>query len=609
MANNIFGQQVKALFDLCIDSPPEQHQSIIENSNFPDNVKLRVTSLLHHQRQDDSHLTKSIIDTAKHGLSISSVKSGDVIEQYTLVKSIGEGGQGEVWLAHRNDGEFKHKVAIKFIKLTPNQKELQRFQAERELLASLQHANIAGLIGGGKFGDRLYMIMEWIDGIPLINYLKQQKLNLKSTLKLFLQICESVSYAHSKGIIHRDIKPSNILITNTGSVKLLDFGIAKTLDADLTKTQNDRMMTLAYSSPEQINGHAISIATDVYALGLVLYELLTSHRAQNHTTESAVDYIRIISDITPNKPSLAEPIGEPRFSVKKLQGDLDNLVMMAIRKEPNRRYKNVDSFISDINNYLESRPLLASGDSLAYKTGKLLKRNPLASTLATILLGFLIGLPIVMYQASLKLEIQRKKATQQAQIADATTDFLTTLLKSATPLANKGEDLNMRDVMEQAEQKLIVGSVKNPQVQVKLYRIFASIQHSLENNPKSIEHYQKAADISEQIGDYEGQQAVMYFFNNEVQKGNKTFEKGDKVSKKVTNVVELAWFKLRKSTNEYKKGNYQLARDLAQSALDNMKDQKNNDPEILGRIYNELAIAVSEFDMEKILPLRDKAIE
>lgn len=615
MNKNIFGQQVKTLFDLCIDSSPEQQHKIIENSDYSDVVKKRVISLLHHQLQEDSHLTKSIVETAQQGLGVSSVKSGDVIEQYTLFKSIGEGGQGEVWLAQRHDGEFQHKVAIKFIKLTPNQKELQRFQTERELLASLQHANIAGLIGGGKFGDRLYMIMEWIDGIPLINYLKQQKPNLKNTLKLFLQICHSVSYAHSKGIIHRDIKPSNILVTSAGIVKLLDFGIAKTFDADLTKTQNESMMTLAYSSPEQINGQAISIATDIYALGLILYELLTNHRAQNHTTESAADYIRIISDITPNKPSLTESIGEPRFPVKKLQGDLDNLVMMAIRKEPERRYKTVEAFILDANNYLDSRPLLASSDSLVYKAGKLFKRNPLAATLTTIVLGFLIGLPIVMYQASLKLEIQREKATQQAQIADATTDFMTTLLKSATPLANKGEDLNMRDVMEQAEQKLIVGSVKNPQVQVKLYRIFASIQHNLENNPKSIEHYQKAADISEQIGDFEGQlsalgqQAVMYFFNNEVQKGNETFEKADEVSKKVTNAVELAWLKLRKSTNEYKKGNYQLARDLAQSALDDMKAQNNNDPEILGRIYNELAIAVSEFDMEKTLPFRDKAIE
>lgn len=610
-----FGNQVKALFDLCIDSATEQHQSIIDNSDFSDRVKERVVSLLHHQLQDDSHLTKSIVNTAKHGLGISSVKSGDVIEQYTLIKSIGEGGQGEVWLANRHDGEFQHKVAIKFIKLTPNQKELQRFQTEREMLASLQHANIAGLIGGGKFGDRLYMIMEWIDGIPLIDFLKQHKPNLKSTLKLFLQICESVSYAHSKGIIHRDIKPSNILVTDAGCVKLLDFGIAKTLDADLTKTQNDTMMTLAYSSPEQINGQSISIATDVYALGLVLYELLTNHRAQNHTTESAADYIRIISDVTPNKPSSIQPIIKARFSANILQGDLDNLVMMAIRKEPNRRYKTVDSLILDVNNYLESKPLLASGESLAYKTGKLFKRNPLASLLTIVILGFLIGLPIVMYQASLKLKMQSEKATLQAQIANATTDFMTTLLKSATPLANKGEDLNMRDVMDQAEQKLIVGSVKNLQVQVNLYRIFGSIQHNLENNPKSIEHYQKAADISEQIGDFEGQLsalgqlAVMYFFNNEVQKGNETFDKADEVSKKVTNVVELAWLKLRKSTNEYKKGNYQLARDLAQNALDDMKAQNNNDPEILGRIYNELAIAISEFDMEKTLPFRDKALE
>ncbi len=610
-----FGKQVKVLFDQCLDMSPDQQHEIIDGSQYNDTIKKRVHSLLNHQHNGDFHLTQSIVDTAKHGLGISSIKTGDVIEKYRLLSPIGEGGQGEVWLAQRDDGEFNHKVAIKFIKLTHNRKELQRFQTERELLASLQHANIAGLIGGGKFEDRLYMVMEWIDGVPLIEYLKHHTLNLIQTLKLFLQICQPVSYAHSQGIIHRDIKPSNILVTHDGVVKLLDFGIAKTLDADVTQAQSDAMMTLAYSSPEQINGRAVSTATDVYALGLILYELLTNHRAQNQTTESAAEYIRFISDVTPVKPSVVETEEKPKFSAKKIQGDLDNLVMMAIRKEPQRRYKNIDALITDVNHYLQSKPLLASGDSFRYKTSKLLKRNPIASLLTITVIGFLIALPIIMYKASLKLETQSQKATQQARIADATTDFMSTLLKSATPLANKGEDLNMLDVMRQAEQKLIVGSVKHPKVQVKLYRIFASIQHSLENNPKSIEHYQKAIDISEQIGDYEGQlsalgqQAVMYFFNNEVEKGNLAFEKADKVSKKVTDAEELAWHKLRKSTNEYKKGNYQLAMDLAQGALDDMADQKNDDPEILGRIYNELAIALSEFDMEKTLPLRDKAIK
>lgn len=614
MANKEFGQQVKALFDLCIDSTPEQYQSIIDKSDFSEKVKTRVTSLLHHQLQDDSHLTKTIVDTAQLGLGVSSVKSGDVIEQYTLIKSIGEGGQGEVWLAHRNDGEFEHNIAIKFIKLSHNDKELKRFQNERELLASLQHHNISGLIGGGKHEDRLYMLMEWIDGTPLIEYL-EQPLSLKQTLNIYLQICKAVSFAHRKGVIHRDIKPSNILVTQDGVVKLLDFGIAKPFDADITKTQSQAMMTLAYSSPEQINGDLLTTATDIYALGLVLYELLTNHRAQQQTTDSAVEYIRMIADETPIIPSKVNEPELTKFSSNQLKGDLDNLVMMAIRKEPDRRYKTVDELINDIDNYLDSKPLKASGDSFTYKTSKLFKRNPLASMLTAIVLGFLIGLPIVMYQASLKLKFQSEKATQQAQIANATTEFITTVLKSATPLVNKGEDLNMADVMKQAEEELLSGSVKNPHVEYKLYRIFASIQHSLENNPKSIEHYQKAADISEQLGDYEGQlsslgqKAVMYFFNNEVDNGNEAFRQADEVSKKVNNPVELAWHNLRKSTNEYTKGNYHFARDLAQNALDEMQARGNKNPEILGRIYNELAIATSEFNMEASLPYRDKALE
>ena len=611
-----FNQQVKSLFDLCLDvTGVEAQQKIMQSSEYSDDVKVRVRSLLKHQNNDGSLLEQSIIETAKHGLNSYSVQTGDIIEQYLLINPIGEGGQGEVWLAQRNDGEFNHNVAIKFIKISHNEKELQRFQSERELLASLQHGNIAGLIGGGRLNDRLYMIMEWVDGVPLIQYLEKKSLSLPQTLKLFLQICQAVSFAHSKGIIHRDIKPSNILVDKQGAIKLLDFGIAKTVDAEVTQNQSATMMTLAYSSPEQIKGQTISTATDIYALGLILYELLTNHRAQNHTAESAAEYVRIISDITPVKPSLAKPEPGHSFPIKKLQGDLDNLVMMSIRKEPERRYKNVDAFIIDIENYLQKKPLLASGDSWTYKTSKLLKRNPLTSMLVIAVLAFLIGLPIIMYDASVKLKAETQKATEQAEIANATSDFITTLLKSATPLANKGEDLNMADVMKQAEQDLLAGSIKNPQVEVKLYRIFASIQHSLENNPKSIKHYQKAADISEQLGNYEGQlsslgqKAVMYFFNNEVDNGNEAFRQADEVSKKVTNPVELAWHNLRKSTNEYKKGNYQLALDLAQNALDEMQARNNKNPEILGRIYNELAIATSEFDMEKSLPYRDKALK
>jgi serine/threonine-protein kinase len=609
MDKKVFNQHVKSLFDSCMDvTDAEAQRKIIQSSEFSDDVKIRVTNLLKHQDNDDSLIEQSIIETTKHGLNTYSVQAGDSIEHYQLINPIGEGGQGEVWLAQRNDGEFNHNVAIKFIKVSHNEKELQRFQSERELLASLQHANIAGLIGGGKLNDRLYMIMEWIDGIPLIEYLKQNTLTLSQTLKLFLQICQAVSFAHSKGIIHRDIKPSNILVDKQGTVKLLDFGIAKTINADVTQNQSATMMTLAYSSPEQIKGQTVSTATDVYALGLILYEMLTNHRAQNHTTESAAEYIRIISDITPVKPSMAEPEEKNRFPVKKLQGDLDNLVMMSIRKEPERRYKNVDAFINDIQNYLQKKPLLASGDSWSYKTSKLLKRNPLASMLTAAVLVFLIGLPIIMYDASIKLKAE-------SQIANATSEFITTVLKSATPLVNKGEDLNMADVMQQAEKDLLAGTVKNPKVEAKLYRIFASIQHSLENNPKSIEYYQKAADISKKLGDYEGQlsslgqKAVMYFFNNDVENGNEAFRQADKVSKKVNNPVELAWHNLRKSTNEYTKGNYQLALDLAQNALDEMQSRNNNNPEILGRIYNELAIATSEFSNEKSLPYRDKAIE
>ncbi len=609
------GQQVKTLFDLCVDVTPEKQSTIIEESHYSDVVKKRVINLLKHQLNGDSHLTQSIVETAKHGLGISSVKIGDVIEQYRLLRPIGKGGQGEVWLAQRDDGEFSHQVAIKFIKLSHNEKELQRFQTERELLASLQHANIAGLIGGGKFQDRLYMIMEWVDGIPLIDFLKQQSLNLNQTLKLFLQICLPVGHAHAQGIIHRDIKPSNIMVTKDGIVKLLDFGIAKTIDADVTQTQSDAMMTLAYSSPEQINGRAVSTATDVYALGLILYELLTNHRAQNQTTESAADYIRIISEVTPIKPSMAEVENKPKFSSRKLQGDLDNLVMMAIRKEPERRYKNVDALINDIQNYLQSKPLIASGDSVAYKTGKLLKRNPLASLLTAVVIGFFIGLPIIMYQASQKLKAKNQEAIEQADIANATTDFVTTLLESASPLGSKGKEMTLSEVLAEGQRQLDQGLIKQPKVKAKLYRTFARIEHSFRRNAIASEYYHKAAEIYANLNDDKqllaalGQQAIMSYRNNEVDNAVKLLNQADDVSQRVTDVVSLAWHNLRKSTIEFERGHKDLALKLAQETLDNLQKGQIDDPVILGRTYNELAVSTGYFDNQKASELEQKAID
>ena len=615
--NDNFGKHVKELFNLCFEASLEEKLIIIEKSNYPKEVKERVTSLINHSHKNDSELTKNISQSIQQHLGFAIIQAGDKVEQFTLIRPIGEGGQGEVWLASRNDGEFNQQVAIKFIKSSYNQKEQFRFQTERELLSSLQHENIAQLIGGGNFSDdRLYMIMEWVDGIPFVDYVIQENLSISQTLKCFQQICQAVRYAHKKGIIHRDIKPSNILVTKEGKVKLLDFGIAKSIDANATETKNAVMMTLAYSSPEQINGQAATTATDIYALGLVLYETLTHRKAQDNTAESHADFIKTISDISPTAPSVAiETIqSKKNFNVNELQGDLDNMVMMALRKEPKRRYESIDALITDISNFLQSRPLIASGDSWHYKTKKLLKRNPLASALGLFALIFMLALPVILYINANKIKIERDFANEQAEIAQKTTEFLTTLLESASPLGAKGAAINLDDVLSQAERKMNLQMEKQPKIKARLLIIMSQIYYHLENIPKAIVYYQQAADLFASVEDYNGQLeamgqvAIANYWNGDSQVAIKFMSQADEIAKKVTDVKETAWWYAKKSTIEYAMGNVNKALSYSKAALAMLQKENVDDAGVMGRVYNGLSLAIQATDKEKALEYNKKAL-
>ncbi|WP_223789418.1 serine/threonine-protein kinase [Marinicella meishanensis] len=612
--SNDFGQQVKALYQACVDLPAAEQAALLQSSDYPEAVKQQVASLLNYSGDIGDQLAQTISDTAQKSLNLTTIEAGQVIDHYRLQQRIGEGGQGEVWLAARDDGEFNHQVAIKFLKISANEYELARFQTERELLASLQHPNIAGLIGGGQYHDRLYMIMEWIDGIPLLQHIEQSDADLSAILGGFLQICEAVSHAHAKGIIHRDIKPSNILVTDTGVVKLLDFGIAKPIDAETTQTQSAAMMTLAYSSPEQIKGQPVTTATDVYALGLLLYELLCASQAQNNTTESPADFIHMITDVTPEKPSQLAAKQPSRIPARVLQGDLDNLVMMAIRKEPERRYNTVDALVRDIHNFQESRPLLASGDSFTYKTTKLLKRNPLASVLSTLVLAFLVAMPVLMYQHSKKLEQERDIAREQTLMANKTTEFLTTLFESVSPLGSGGQPVTLESVLDQGERQLSEDLTQEPRVLASLSGIMGAIRHHLNNTPRAIEHYQKAADLYQQMGDpvgelaSRGQLALMYFRADDLPNSDAELAKGDQLAQQVDEAAAVAWHWLRKATIANERGQQEQAAGYAQTALGLLDETQQQDVALMGRIYSEWGEAVKHSDKQLTLELNAKSL-
>src|SRR6266568_1726774 len=274
---------------------------------------------------------------------------------------------GEVYLAH--DPELDRKVAIKLIKSHLKTKELlRRFRNERQILANLQHPNIARLFEAGANADGLpFFVMEYVEGKPIDQYANEQQLSLTDRLKLFRTVCSAITCAHQNLVIHRDIKPNNILVTANGEPKLLDFGIAKLLhetDSQEATLTMFHAMTPEYASPEQVKGEAITTASDVYSLGVLLYELLTGRRPYKLKRLTTDEITKAICEQEPAKPSASIR------NQKSLRGDLDNIVLKALRKEPQRRYASVEQFSEDIRRHLEGLPVIARKDTVAYRTSK-----------------------------------------------------------------------------------------------------------------------------------------------------------------------------------------------------------------------------------------------
>src|SRR6266568_242051 len=349
---------------------------------------------------------------------------------YQLVSRVGQGGMAGVFLAVRADGEFRRQVAVKLILPGLNSDDvLKRFRNERQTLASLDHPNIIKLLDGGSTPEGApYLVMDYVEGSPIDEFCDQQKLSVEGRLRLFGEVCEAVEYAHQKRVIHRDLKPSNILVTAEGVPKLLDFGIAKVLEPaartlSVTETST-RCMTPAYASPEQVRGRTVTPATDVYSLGVVLYELLTGHRPYRLKEHTPAEIERAICEQEPETPSTAVSRAEPHHppapsserrgarvgssadlssksaafpldSVveprrrenlrRRLRGDLDNIVLKALRKDPERRYQSAQELAQDIERHLTHLPILARPPSLVYGASKFVQRHKAEVSTAGVL--------------------------------------------------------------------------------------------------------------------------------------------------------------------------------------------------------------------------------
>jgi tetratricopeptide (TPR) repeat protein len=350
---------------------------------------------------------------------------------YHIARLLGHGGMGSVYLANRADGEFEHRVAIKFVNGTPSEPMLHRFRDERRILATLQHPNIAALLDGGTTEDGLpYVTMEYVAGVPIDEFCDSHDLGVRDRVRLFRKVCEAVQYAHQRLVVHRDIKAGNILVTPDGTPKLLDFGIAKIVDPGLPPGAQTatvvRALTPESASPEQVRGDLITIAADVYALGVLLYRLLAGRGPYGAEPLSDTALVRAICEEMPERPSAvrqrAPGAGRPSDAIER---DLDLIVLKALRKEPDRRYSSVEQFADDLERYLDSRPVFAVPDSRRYRASKFIRRHRVLVAAAGVTASAIIGGgAVAVHQARVAGE-QRARAEQRlAEVRRLTNSFM-----------------------------------------------------------------------------------------------------------------------------------------------------------------------------------------
>lgn len=390
---------------------------------------------------------------------------------WRIVRPIGRGGMGMVYLAERDEGGFRHQAALKLLSNRRSESTLERFVAERQILADLVHPNIARLIDGGNASDAgPWFALEYVDGVPLTAWCDARQLSINQRLDLFLDVCRAVTYAHEHLVIHRDIKPGNILVDVGGEVKLLDFGIAKLIEENGAQTATAiRVFTPEYAAPEQVRGERMTTAVDVYSLGVLLYELLTGRLPyrMSGVTGAALEFA--IVDQQPVRPSgvVTQPVvvaglrdGEadelaarraltPQALKTRLRGDLDAILLKALRKEPDQRYGSVREFAVDVEAFVDNRPVAARSGGLRYTVNRFIRRNRLAVALAGVaLLALIIGLMAALIQAR-EARVQRDSAQAEAAKARQALDFMNGLFKSADPGTNARSDLSVRDLLDQ----------------------------------------------------------------------------------------------------------------------------------------------------------------
>ena len=506
-------EKLQALFEEALEHPPAEREALLE-TRAPEDEYLRteVLALIRaHERGADEFRSPVSASALVDAATGEDRWIGKRVGAYRVVRLVGVGGMGAVYEAARDDDQYSKLVAVKFLhRHAGSEPALARFRAERQILANLNHPNIAALVDGGVTADgQPYIIMEYVDGKPITQWCDERQMSIRDRLSLYLQVCAAVQSAHRSLVVHRDLKPGNILVTDEGRVKLLDFGIARLMTPEgevampLTLS-GSRSFTPDYAAPEQVRGLPVDTRADVYALGIILFELIAGHRPFDLRSKSIGEIERIVLETEPPRPSASitgervRTVGEASASRARaaVEGDIDAIVSKALRKEPERRYGSVDVMAFDLQQHLSGMPVSARPDGVGYRMKKLIRRRKIETiALSVAVVSLVAGL--------IATTIQARRAEAQSRRAEQVTDFITTMLGSADP-ASLGKDVTVREVLDSAAAKADTLS-SNPEIEAEIRSVIGSTYMGLGEFEAGEAQFRRALDAHRRhspLGDY-----------------------------------------------------------------------------------------------------------
>jgi serine/threonine protein kinase len=500
-------ERVAELVKSAVECGPEAWTGFLNEKCGTDlAMRAEIESLLREHEGASRFIETPALHLAAESLvRAGAYRAGQTIGTYEIMSLLGSGGMGEVYLAQ--DRELHRKVALKLVRRgMASDDMIHHFKREEQLLASLNHPNIAQLYGGGVSADGIpFFAMEYVEGERLDEYCNERALAIKERLQLFRKVCSAVTYAHQHLVIHRDLKPANIRVTAEGEPKLLDFGIAKLLDSENAQRSGETLtlqgvMTPEYASPEQISGGSITTASDVYSLGVVLYKLLTGQSPYRTKTNRPEEIARAITEQEPARPSTTVGLSSNQQSTirnqKSLRGDLDNIILMALRKEPARRYASVAQFSADIQRHLHGRPVVARKDTFTYRTSKFIKRHPFrVAAAALILLSLVGGMVTTTWQA--------QAARHEKAKAEDVKNALVRMLNYSNPIVfspqNNGQK-TVKEILDETAKRLENGEFSNqPEIKVELEQIIAECYYGQGNYALASKHTEEYLDLHRKL--------------------------------------------------------------------------------------------------------------